>query len=48
MDIENEPIEINLQERPAQVPSDDSLPAAQVIEEQSDEAAGIHAPRFVP
>ena len=48
MNAENEPLEVNLQERPAEIPSDPSLPAAQVIEEQNDEAAHQHAPRFLP
>lgn len=40
--------EINLQERPVETLSDNSLPAAQVIEEQKDEAEQNNAPRFVP
>ena len=40
--------ETNLQERPVETLSDNSLPAAQVIEEQKDEAEQNNAPRFVP
>ena len=40
--------ETNLQERPVETLSDNSLPAAQVIEEQNDEAEQNNAPRFVP
>ena len=40
--------EIHLQECAIQTPTDDSLPAAQVITEQEDEAEQRHAPRFIP
>ena len=40
--------ETKLQERPVETLSDNSLPAAQVIEEQKDEAEQNNAPRFVP
>ena len=43
-----EPQEINLQERAIESPTDNSLPAAQVIEDQNDEAEQNTAPRFVP
>jgi hypothetical protein len=40
----------NLQERPIEALTDDSLPAAQVIEEQNKdkEAEQNYAPRFLP
>jgi len=40
--------ETNLQERAAQALADDSLPAAQVIEEQSPDAEQNNTPRFIP
>ena len=40
--------ETNVQERAVEVLTDNSLPAAQVIEEQSDETEEISAPRFIP
>jgi len=42
--------EVNLQERDVQALSDHSLPAAQVIEEQADDAdaARNNTPRFIP
>jgi hypothetical protein len=42
--------EINLQERAVETLTDDSLPAAQVIEEQNNDAdaAQNSAPRFIP
>ena len=43
-----EPQEINLQERAVKTLADNSLPAAQVIEEQNNEAENHSAPRFVP
>jgi hypothetical protein len=43
-----EPQEINLQERAAETLTDNSLPAAQVIEDQNNEAEQNSAPRFVP
>jgi hypothetical protein len=41
---------VNLQERPVETPTDLSLPAAQVIEEQNSDADAMqnHAPRFIP
>lgn len=48
--IEPEPLEANLQECAIKTLTDNSLPAAQVIEEQNNgaDAARNHAPRFVP
>jgi hypothetical protein len=46
--IEPEPLEINLQERAIETLNDDSLPAAQVIEELTHEAVQNYAPRFIP
>ncbi|GEM_PF-1392485 len=48
--IEPEPLEANLQERAIETLTDNSLPAAQVIEEQSHDtdAARNYAPRFIP
>lgn len=45
-----DPQEVNLQERDVQALSDQSLPAAQVIEEQTDDvdAARNNTPRFIP
>lgn len=42
--------EINLQERAVETLTDNSLPAAQVIEEQNNDAdaAQNNAPRFIP
>jgi len=45
---QTEPQEINLQERALEIPTDHSLPAAQVIEEQDIDAAQNNAPRFIP
>jgi len=41
---------INLQEYTVEMPDDQSLPAAQVIEEQNNDADATrnHAPRFIP
>ena len=43
-----EPQETNLQERPIEALTDDSLPAAQVIEAQDQTAEQNSAPRFIP
>jgi hypothetical protein len=45
-----DPQEINLQERAIETLTDDSLPAAQIIEEQSNDADATrnNAPRFIP
>jgi len=43
-----EPQEIHLQERAAETLTDHSLPAAQVIEDQNNDAEQNSAPRFVP
>lgn len=40
--------EINLQERDTEALSDQSLPAAQVIEEQNNDAEQNNSPRFIP
>ena len=40
--------ETNLQERDAEAFADHSLPAAQVIEEQNDDAEQNNSPRFIP
>jgi hypothetical protein len=40
--------EIHLQERAAETITDQSLPAAQVIEDQNNDAEQNSAPRFVP
>ncbi len=40
--------ETNLQERAAETLTDDSLPAAQVIEAQNDDAEQSNTPRFIP
>jgi hypothetical protein len=40
--------EINLQERAVETLTDDSLPAAQVIEDQNNGAEFCSAPRFIP
>jgi hypothetical protein len=40
--------ETNLQERAAETLTDDSLPAAQVIEEQNNAAEENNTPRFIP
>jgi hypothetical protein len=45
---QSEQQEIHLQERAAEMPTDDSLPAAQVIEEQCNDAERNSAPRFIP
>ncbi|HMU92481.1 MAG TPA: hypothetical protein PKE35_08415 [Anaerolineales bacterium] len=37
-----------MQERAIETPTDDSLPAAQVIEEQNKEAEQNYTPRFIP
>ena len=46
--IESEPLETNLQERIIETLTDNSLPAAQVIEELTNEAVQSYAPRFIP
>lgn len=46
--IQAEPQEVNLQERPIEALTDESLPAAQVIQAQSQNAEEIPAPRFIP
>ena len=43
-----EPQETNLQERAIETLTDNSLPAAQVIEAQNQEAERNSAPRFIP
>ena len=45
-----EPQDINLQERALETLTDNSLPAAQIIKEQNNEAdaAQNNAPRFIP
>ena len=45
-----EPQETNLQERALETLTDNSLPAAQIIEEQNNDAdaAQNNAPRFIP
>ena len=43
-----EPQETNVQERPMPTLTDESLPAAQVIEAQDTEAGQNPAPRFIP
>jgi hypothetical protein len=43
-----EPQETNLQERAVETLTDNSLPAAQVIEEQNNDAEQNNAPRFIP
>jgi hypothetical protein len=40
--------EINLQERAVEALTDDSLPAAQVIEEQNNDTEQSDSPRFIP
>ena len=40
--------EVNLQERAIETRADNSLPAAQVIEDQNDDAERNSAPRFIP
>jgi hypothetical protein len=40
--------ETNMQERTVQALADDSLPAAQVIEEQNPGAEQNNTPRFIP
>ena len=40
--------EINVQERTIEVLTDDSLPAAHVIEEQNNDAEQNNSPRFIP
>ena len=46
--LQPEPQETNLQERAVETLADNSLPAAQVIEEQNNDAERNNAPRFVP
>ena len=50
MDPTPQPQETNLQERAVETLTDNSLPAAQVIEEQNNnvDAAQNNAPRFIP
>jgi len=43
-----DPQEINLQERAIEALADQSLPAAQVIEDQNNDAEQNNAPRFIP
>ena len=43
-----EPQETNVQERPIETLTDESLPAAQVIAAQDDETEEKFAPRFIP
>lgn len=45
-----EPQEINLQERAVETLADNSLPAAQIIEDQNEEADASrnNSPRFIP
>jgi len=47
---ETEALEVNLQERAVETPADNSLPAAQIIEEQNSEADATQnsSPRFLP
>jgi hypothetical protein len=47
---QTEPQETNLQERAVETLTDNSLPAAQVIEEQNSDAdtSRNNAPRFIP
>jgi hypothetical protein len=45
---QSESQEINLQERAVETLTDNSLPAAQVIEDQNNDAEQNSAPRFVP
>jgi hypothetical protein len=40
--------EANLQERPIETVSDESLPAAQVLHEQGSEMEELNTPRFIP
>jgi hypothetical protein len=40
--------DINLQERAIEALSDHSLPAAQVIEDQNNDAEQNNSPRFIP
>ncbi|NOT06068.1 MAG: hypothetical protein HOP27_15855 [Anaerolineales bacterium] len=48
MNPEPEPQEVNLQERSVETLTDNSLPAAQIIEDQNDEAELNSAPRYLP
>ncbi len=45
---QTEPQEVNVQERAVETLTDNSLPAAQVIEDQNDAAEQNSAPRFIP
>ena len=40
--------EINLQQRDVEAPADHSLPAAEVIEDQKNDAEQTTSPRFIP
>jgi len=44
----NEPQEIHVQELAIKAPTDDSLPAAQVLAEQAKDADECLAPRYIP
>ena len=46
--IEQEDQNLNMQERAIETLTDDSLPAAQVIEEQNKEADQNYTARFIP
>jgi hypothetical protein len=48
MNTKPEQQEIYLQEGAGETPSDTSLPATQVIEDQNYEAEQNNAPRFIP
>ena len=45
---QSESQEVNLQERAIETLTDNSLPAAQVIEDQNNDAERNYAPRFIP
>ena len=45
---QSEPQETNVQERPIEALTDESLPAAQVIAAQNDKTEEKFAPRFIP
>jgi hypothetical protein len=48
VETQPDPPEINLQERALETPSDNSLPAAQVLTDQMDNSENNHAARFIP
>ena len=48
MNTQPEQQEVHLQERAGETPTDTSLPAAQIIEDQNCEAEQNNAPRFIP